>query len=135
MTAGTNKNTLAACIVHQGSYVRGRRLARRAVALANAGHAVHVICRRSAAEAGADAGEVRVHEVGRGDAGGRAGDGAFLIAASLKLLILNLRHRFVVIEIDTPPSRLSLAALIPRLFTRGSSAPLRRVDHDHERDT
>jgi glycosyltransferase involved in cell wall biosynthesis len=112
------------CILVHGFYPSA--LNRQAEALVEDGCRVHVICLRGPGEPKHEVSRgVEIHrlQVGRRAPLRRSGSigrylfdyGAFFVLASFKLMSLDIKHGFRVVEVNTPPDGLVFAALIPKL--------------------
>jgi glycosyltransferase involved in cell wall biosynthesis len=117
----------SACILSRNAY--GSGLVRQAQALQEDGFRVHVVCPREAEEAGHESvGGVELHRLGkayrrsssRGHIARYFWDyGVFFTLASMKLLSLDVEHRFRVVQVDSPPDCLVFASLFPKLAGAG----------------
>lgn len=116
---GNTRDTV--CLVEHGYYPLGPNLERVAQALVEDGLDVHVICLRGEREAKHEAVDgVDVHRLPVGRRRGRFGRyiieyNVFFFLASLTLMVLDLKHRFRVVQVSTMPDYLVFATLVPRL--------------------
>ncbi|MCK4773280.1 MAG: glycosyltransferase family 4 protein [Candidatus Krumholzibacteria bacterium] len=125
-------NRGSVCIVRHSFYPYELNVKREAEALLEDGFEVHVICLRGDNEAAHEVVEgVEVHRLPVGHRRGRVGRyvfeyTAFFLLASFKLVALDLKNRFRVIQVNTMPDYLVFTTLVPRL------AGARVLIHMHE---
>jgi len=108
-------------VLRHGYYPRDPRVRREAAALVARGHAVDVVCLRGAGESAREAvGGVRVLRLPLGHR--RAGAarylfeyGAFFLGAAVAASALHLARRYDVVQVNTMPDALVIAALGPKL--------------------
>lgn len=126
-----SRSSLCVAMIHLSDFALDSRVQRHARALAERGDEVHLICigRREVLSVGA--GSIHVHPVGARKAHGGAGTyvrsyANFLARAFARVSVLDLRHRFDLVEAHNMPDLVVAAALAPRL--RG--APMVLDVHD-----
>jgi glycosyltransferase involved in cell wall biosynthesis len=108
-------------IVRHSFYPSELNVKREAEALRDAGFDVDVICLRNRGEVSGETIEgVRVHRLPVGHRRGKIlrylwEYNAFFVLASLKLAAMQMRQRFVAVQVNTMPDYLVFAALIPKL--------------------
>jgi glycosyltransferase involved in cell wall biosynthesis len=110
------------CVIRQ-LYYRSDPLLRREVdALLSDGHEVDVICMRSAGEPGIERnGELVIRRIPlshhRGGILRYAFEYAvFLLLAAVVVTVLQIRRRYDVVQVNTPPDSLVLSAFVPKLL-------------------
>jgi glycosyltransferase involved in cell wall biosynthesis len=109
------------CIVRHSYYPLELNVKREAEALLEDGFRVHVICLRDKDEAVRETIEgVEVHRLPVGHRRGKIGRylleyNVFFVLAALKLMALDLKHRFRAIQVNTMPDYLVFATLFPKL--------------------
>lgn len=114
-------STRRICIVRQQNFYE-LPLRREAEAFRDAGFEVHVVLMAGGEKAGSALVDgVRIHRVpGRRERGGVLrylwDYGAFLVAVSVVLTWLHIKHRFDVIQVNTMPDSLVFATILPRLL-------------------
>jgi glycosyltransferase involved in cell wall biosynthesis len=122
----------AVCIVRHSFYPFELNVKREAEALLEDGFDVHVICLRGVGEAPHESVDgIEVHRLPVGHQRGKIGRylfeyNAFFVLASVKLMALDLTHRFRAIQVNTMPDYLVFSTLVPRL------AGAKVVLHMHE---
>jgi glycosyltransferase involved in cell wall biosynthesis len=111
------------CVIRQGDYPLDTRVRREVDALTAAGHEVDVICVRRPGEPYRERlGRVTVHRlplpVKRTESrlGYLLSYGAFALAAAVVAAALYGRRRWDVVQVNSMPDALVLAAAVPRLF-------------------
>lgn len=111
------------CVVRQHYVPRDTRVARELAELVAAGHRVDVICLRAAGEPGRETLDgVRYwrlpmrHATGTGRARYVLEYGTFLLAAAALVLVLHAVRRYRLVQVNSLPDVLVLAALGPRLL-------------------
>jgi glycosyltransferase involved in cell wall biosynthesis len=120
------------CIVRHSFYPFELNVKREAEALLEDGYHVHVVCLRDEGEAPHEVVEgVEVHRLPVGHRRGKIARylveyNAFFVLAALRLMALDLKHRFRAIQVNTMPDYLVFATLFPKL------AGAKVVLHMHE---
>jgi glycosyltransferase involved in cell wall biosynthesis len=115
-----SRRPLHVAMVHLSDYRFDSRVQRQARALAERGDIVDLVCLGDRDEHRVGEGMIRVHPVpGTKPSGGTygylRGYTRFLAAAMRKLTVLELRHRFDVVQVHNMPDALTFAAVVPRL--------------------
>jgi len=110
------------CIVRHSFYPFELNVKREAEALLEDGFSVHVICLRNEGEAAREVVDgVEVHRLPVGHRRGKIlrylfEYNAFFVLAKLRLIYLQLRHRFRAIQVNTMPDYLVFCTIFPRLL-------------------
>lgn len=111
-----------ACIVRQGKYPYDLLVRREAEALAGDGFEVDVICQHSSKDPAEEViNGVHVYRLPislnrDGIIPYVTGYVWFFLLAAHRLAVLHLRHRYSIVQVNTPPDFLVFATLIPRLL-------------------
>jgi glycosyltransferase involved in cell wall biosynthesis len=111
---------LRIAMVHLSDYRYDSRIQRQAMALAERGDTVDLVCVGERDEIRVGRGLIRVHPVAREKASGgvrgyAAAYARFLLAATRRLTALELREHFDLVEVHNMPDALTLAAIVPKL--------------------
>jgi glycosyltransferase involved in cell wall biosynthesis len=110
------------CVVRQGLFPEDPRVLREVRALTDVDHEVDVVCARPAGQPWRERdGRVRIYRLpvphARGGYLRYVGEYAsFLVLATLLVAALHARRRYAIVQVNSQPDTLVLAALIPRLL-------------------
>jgi glycosyltransferase involved in cell wall biosynthesis len=115
-----SRRPLRVAMIHLSDFALDSRVQRHARALAERGDEVHLICIGERRRLSIGAGSIHVHPVNARKARGNAATyvrsySSFLARAFARVSVLDLRHRFDVIEAHNMPDLVVAAALLPRL--------------------
>jgi hypothetical protein len=125
------------CLVDHGFYPFATNVKREAETLLEDGFDVHVVCLRGKEEAKHEIVEgVQVHRLPAVHGSGRVRrylleHNVFYVLAGLKLMALDLGHRFRIIQVNSIPVHLVFSTLVPRLA--GAKVVLRVHEPSPER--
>ncbi len=114
------RRPIRVAMVHLSDFRFDSRIQRQAMALAQRGDSVDLVCVGEREELRVGAGRIRVHPVAREKASGGvrgylASYARFLAAAARRLTALELREHFDLVEVHNMPDALTLAAIVPKL--------------------